>query len=99
MKNAINSSDVLINTTSIGMYPSVEDSPLDKNLINNKLIVCDAVYNPKKTKLLRDAEEIGCKIVIGLSMLVYQGSEAFELWTNSKAPVDLMFKIVEEGLK
>jgi len=99
MEKAINSSDVLINTTSIGMYPNVEDSPLDKNLINKKLIVCDAVYNPKKTKLLLDAEEIGCKIVIGLSMLVYQGTEAFELWTNTKAPVDLMVKVVEECLK
>ncbi|MGB4439312.1 MAG: hypothetical protein WBJ13_08850 [Sedimentibacter sp.] len=78
------------------MYHNINDSPLDKNLLNNKLIVCDIVYNPRKTKLLYDAEKIGCKIVMGLSMLVYQGSEAFELWTNSKAPEELMFKTVEK---
>lgn len=99
MERAIKDSDILINTTSIGMYPNVEESPINKDLLNKKLIVCDAVYNPKKTKLLLDAEEIGCKTVMGLSMLIYQGSEAFELWTNAKAPVDLMFKVVEEGLK
>lgn len=99
MEKAIKDSDILINATSIGMYPNVDKSPISKNLLNKKLIVYDAVYNPKKTKLLLDAEEIGCKTVMGLSMLIYQGSEAFELWTNSKAPVDLMFKVVEEGLK
>ena len=99
MEKAINDSDVLINTTSVGMLPNVDKSPLDKNLLNSKLTVCDAVYNPKKTKLLQDAEEIGCKTVIGLSMLIYQGTEAFQLWTDTKAPVELMFKVVEEGLK
>lgn len=99
MEKAIKDSDILINATSIGMYPNVDKSPISKNLLNKKLIVYDAVYNPKKTKLLLDAEEIGCKTVMGLSMLIYQGAEAFELWTNSKAPVDLMFKVVEEGLK
>lgn len=99
MEKAIKDSDILINSTSVGMYPNVDKSPISKNLLNKKLIVYDAVYNPKKTKLLLDAEEIGCKTVMGLSMLIYQGSEAFELWTNSKAPVDLMFKVVEEGLK
>ncbi len=99
MKKAIDDSDVLINTTSVGMFPNIESSPIDKNLLNKKLIVCDAVYNPKKTKLLCDAEEIGCKTVIGLSMLLYQGAEAFEIWTDAKAPVDLMLKVLEEGLK
>lgn len=98
MKEAINDSDVLINTTSIGMYPDIEYSPIDKSLLNNKLIVCDAIYNPRKTKLLREAEEIGCKIANGLYMLVYQGVEAFERWTDTKAPVDLMSSIVFRGL-
>ena len=99
MEKAINDSNVLINTTSVGMLPNVDNSPLDKSLLNSKLTVCDAVYNPRKTKLLQDAEEIGCKIVIGLSMLIYQGTEAFQLWTDTTAPVELMFKVVEEGLK
>jgi len=97
MKTAIDDSDILINTTSVGMFPDVDCSPIDKDLLNEKLTVCDAVYNPKKTKLLQDAEEIGCKTVIGLSMLLYQGTEAFEIWTGKKAPVDLMLKVLESG--
>lgn len=99
MKIALESSDVFINATSIGMLPDSENSPLVKSLLNKNLIVCDAVYNPKKTKLIRDAEELGCKVVLGLGMLVYQGAEAFELWTNLSAPEDLMLKVVDEGLK
>lgn len=99
IKKALSDSDVLINSTSIGMYPNVEESPIDKNLISKNLIVCDAVYNPRKTKLLKDAEEIGCKILTGMYMFIYQGAEAFELWTNEKAPIDLMYEVVNKSLK
>jgi shikimate dehydrogenase len=99
MKMAINNSHVLINTTSVGMLPDINESPLDKSLLNSKLIVCDIVYNPMETKLLTDAKEKECRIVPGLPMLVYQGAEAFEIWTNMEAPVDIMFKVVEDGLK
>ena len=94
IKEPLNNSDILINTTSVGMLPNIEDSPINKKLLNEKLIVCDIVYNPRKTKLLIDAEEIGCKIVTGLFMLLYQGTEAFEIWTNKKAPVDQMSKVL-----
>jgi shikimate dehydrogenase len=57
--------------------------------------VCDAVYNPRKTKLLKDAEEIGCKTVEGLKMLVNQGAEAFEIWTGVKAPADIMLEVLQ----
>ncbi|MDW5299704.1 MAG: shikimate dehydrogenase [Sedimentibacter sp.] len=99
MKTAIDDSDILINTTNVGMFPNIDFSPIDKDLLNEKLTVCDVVYNPKKTKLLQEAEEIGCETVFGLSMLLYQGAEAFEIWTEKKAPVDLMLKILEDGLK
>jgi len=95
MKTAIDDSHILINTTSVGMFPDVDFSPIDKDLLNEKLTVCDAIYNPKKTKLLQEAEEIGCKTVIGLSMLLYQGTEAFEIWTGKKAPVSLMLKVLK----
>lgn len=98
MKKIICDIDVLINTTSVGMYPDIEATPLDRRLLNEDLIVCDIVYNPKKTKLLTEAEKIGCKIVMGLDMLVYQGVESFELWTKAKAPVDLIFKVLKQEL-
>jgi len=95
MKEVIYDSDVFINTTTVGMYPNVDESPIDKNLLHENLILCDIVYNPRKTKLLEEAEELGCKTVPGLSMLVYQGAESFRLWTGMEAPVDIMFKAVE----
>lgn len=99
MNKALSSSHVLINCTSVGMYPNTEHSPIDKQLLFKDLTVCDVIYNPMKTKLLREAEEVGCKTVVGLPMFVYQGVEAFELWTGMKAPVKTMFRVVEEGLK
>lgn len=99
LKEVIANCDVLINTTSIGMLPDSHNSPIDKTFLHKNLIVSDVVYNPRKTKLIKDAEEIGCKVVLGLGMLVYQGIEAFEIWTDIKAPEELMFKMVDEGLK
>jgi len=95
MKEAIYDSDVFINTTTVGMHPNVDESPIDRSLLHENLILCDIVYNPRKTKLLEEAEELGCKTVPGLSMLVYQGAESFRLWTGMEAPVDIMFKAVE----
>jgi shikimate dehydrogenase len=97
MKEALYDSEILINTTTVGMYPHIDDSPVDKSLLRENLIVCDIVYNPKRTKLLKDAEALGCKVVFGLPMLVYQGAEAFKLWTGMEAPVDVMFKAVESN--
>lgn len=99
MKKAIDESDILVNSTVVGMYPNVENSPIDKSLLHKDLVVYDIVYNPKKTKLLKDAEAIGCKTLSGLWMLVYQGAEAFEMWTGKKAPVKLMYDTVNEILK
>ena len=98
MKKAIDDSHVLVNTTSVGMFPNINESPLNGNLLNENLVVCDIVYNPMKTKLLIDAVQRGCKIVPGLGMFVYQGAEAFEIWTDIKAPVEIMYNTVFEGL-
>ena len=97
MKAAINDSHILINATNVGMYPNIGESPLDENLLNNRLIVCDIVYNPMKTKLLKYAEKKGCKIIPGLPMLVYQGAEAFEIWTDMDAPIETMFEAAEQA--
>ncbi|WP_019228068.1 shikimate dehydrogenase [Sedimentibacter sp. B4] len=96
MKKAIADCQVLINTTSVGMSPDIDSSPLDRELLNPSLTVCDAVYNPRKTRLLKDAEEMGCTTVEGLKMLVNQGAEAFEIWTGIKAPAELMLKAISK---
>lgn len=96
MKKAIADCHVLINTTSVGMSPHIDSSPLDRELLTPSLTVCDAVYNPRKTRLLKDAEEMGCTTVEGLKMLVNQGAEAFEIWTGIKAPAELMLKAISK---
>ena len=98
IKEALKRVDVLINATGVGMYPEVNKSPIDKELLNDDLIVCDLIYNPLKSKLLEDAEEIGARTLNGLGMLIYQGAEAFKIWTGKEAPVEKMFKIIYDEI-
>jgi len=81
---------LLVNATSVGMSPSIDQTPVDSDLLRHDLIVFDIVYNPVKTRLLKEAEAVGAKTVSGVEMLVWQGALAFELWTGLKAPVELM---------
>lgn len=98
IKKSLEEADILINTTSVGTSPKIEEAPIDTNLLNKKLVVYDVIYNPRKTKLLKEAEKLGCKVISGLGMLVYQGVEAFELWTGVEAPTKLMLKTVDRAI-
>lgn len=98
LPGVIDDTDVLINTTSVGMSPNVSDSPVPEGLLHGGLFVYDVVYNPVKTKLLRDAEAKGAGTLSGVKMLVYQGAEAFRMWTGVEPPVELMQRVVEEKL-
>ncbi len=95
---AVQEADIFINATPIGMYPHIDRSIIPKDLLRENLVVFDVVYNPLETKLLREARAVGAKAISGVMMLVYQGVAAFELWTGKKAPVELMKKMVLEGL-
>lgn len=84
-REIIEYSNIIINTTSVGMYPDMDKSPLEEGFMYNKdQIFYDVVYNPVKTKFLADAERNGCKIVNGLGMLLYQGMLSYEIWMNVK---------------
>ena len=91
---ALRNTDVLINTTSVGMHPKEDALPIPADLVPQGMIVSDIVYNPVKTRLLRVAASKGCKPVTGLGMLVYQGAEAFRLWTGAEPPVAEMLEVV-----
>jgi shikimate dehydrogenase len=82
--------DILVNTTSVGMNPDIDKTPVPAGLLKPGLIVFDIVYNPVQTRLLKEAEAAGAKTINGLDMLVWQGAMAFEKWTGQKAPFDLM---------
>ena len=95
---ALEQSEVLINATSVGMSPNINESPVPARLLKPGLVVYDIVYNPMKTKLLREAEAIGGKTIGGLDMLVWQGVSAFEKWTGVKAPIEVMRAEAVKGL-
>lgn len=90
--------DCLINTTPVGMMPDIDTSPVDNAILGNYQCVMDVIYNPLKTKMLKDAEKVGCIIVTGLDMFVRQGAEQIKLWTGLEPPRELMKQVVREQL-
>ncbi|MCC2252851.1 shikimate dehydrogenase [Ruminococcus sp. CLA-AA-H200] len=81
-------SDVLINATRAGMSPMEDVTPVPAEFLRPELAVADVVYNPKETLLVRKAKEAGCRAAIGGSgMLLWQGVEAFRLYTGQEMPV------------
>jgi shikimate dehydrogenase len=89
LKDAVAQSAMLVNATSVGMAPHTEASIIrDTSLFRPDLIVSDVIYNPRETKLLREAKLAGCSVFNGMYMLLYQGAEAFRLWTGQDMPVD-----------
>lgn len=89
--------DLVINATSVGMYPQVHETPVRKELLKN-VLVFDTVYNPLRTRLIRAAEENGCPAITGLAMFINQAALQFEIWTGEQAPLDLMQKVATEVL-
>ncbi|WP_049928287.1 shikimate dehydrogenase [Halopiger goleimassiliensis] len=88
--------DVLVNATSVGMEEDATPVPADA--LHGDLAVLDAVYRPLETRLLRDAADAGATTVDGAWMLLYQGVEAFELWTGREAPVAAMNEALRSRL-
>jgi len=78
--------DIVINGTSIGMWPQVDQSPLDASTIKSGMVVFDTVYNPLETKLLREARSVGARAVDGASMLVHQAWGQIEFWFADLVP-------------
>jgi len=89
---------LLVNATSLGMHPKVEESPIPKELIPEEIMVFDVVYNPLKTRFLKEAEERGAKTISGIDMLIGQGAASFKLWTGRDAPEELMRRTVLKAL-
>jgi len=86
---SVTQSDILANTTRAGMAPDVDTMPISSTeVLRPGLVVTDTVYNPKETKLLREAKAAGCIAIGGVGMLIYQGAAAFKLYTGADMPVD-----------
>ena len=88
LAQAISESALLLNATSVGMAPNTEGTIIeDTSLYHPDLIVSDVIYNPRETRFLKEAKEAGCRTFNGMYMLLYQGAEAFRLWTGKEMPV------------
>ncbi len=89
--------DVLVNATSIGLFPNVDDKPdIAYDTITKNLVVCDVIPNPPHTLFLQAAESRGAKTLDGLGMLVYQGAIGFQMWTGLEAPVKVMYQALKQ---
>jgi shikimate dehydrogenase len=99
VKQALGNAELLVNCTSVGMYPNPLAMPVPKEALHPGLLVYDQVYNPRRTLLLKTAEEIGARTGSGLKMLVYQGAISFEKWTGVEPPVDVMEQAGLEALR
>jgi len=91
--------DVVINTTPIGLFPDVEARlPVDTESLQPRMIVCDLIPNPPQTRFLRDAAMRGCTILDGLGMLVNQGVIGIRLWSGREPSSQVMRQALEKAL-
>ena len=98
--NAMQTADILINTTPLGMFPNVDEMPpVDLKLLPEGALVYDIVYNPVETKLLRTAAELGYPTLNGMSMLLLQGKESYRLYTGQVPDMKVMAKTLEKFLR
>lgn len=98
-QSVIESADILINATPVGMSPKTGESPVEADILHSGLLVYDIVYNPLKTQLIMDAEAAGARTLGGLWMLVYQGVEAFKIWTGIEPSAQTMYKAALAALE
>ncbi|MCL4207945.1 MAG: shikimate dehydrogenase [Pirellulaceae bacterium] len=94
----IAAADVLLHCSPIGMHPHEDASLVEPELFRPGLAVFDAVYNPRRTKLLKDAAAAGCRTIEGIEMFLGQAYVQFELWTGQPAPREVMRQVVEAKL-
>ncbi len=90
--------DLLINATSIGLFPNIHDKPnLEYSSITAGMVVCDVIPNPPHTPFLKEAEARGATTLDGLGMLVHQGAIAFKMWTGLDAPLAVMHQALADA--
>ncbi|YAI82126.1 MAG: shikimate dehydrogenase [cyanobacterium endosymbiont of Rhopalodia sterrenbergii] len=102
LSEIIEETELLINTTSIGMFPDIDDSPIESMLfarMPENAIAYDLIYTPNPTQFLKNAQQQGLMTLDGLEMLVRQGAVALQLWLQKPIPVDVMTQSLRDYLK
>ena len=90
--------DMVVNCTSVGMHPHVDDMPVHPSYLRPGLIVCEMVYTPEQTLLLKEARERNCHVITGVEMFIRQAALQFEHFTGQRAPVELFRKVIRRAL-
>jgi 3-dehydroquinate dehydratase / shikimate dehydrogenase len=90
--------DTLINCTSVGMHPNLDESPIHNSFLKPGLTVFDTIYTPETTLLVREARARGCHVLTGVDMFVRQAGLQFKLFTGQDPPLELMTKLVRRAL-
>ena len=99
LPRALEGTSLIINTTSRGMHPAIDDSPVTKEQLRPEMTVLDLIYYPWRTRLLRDAESMGSRTITGLDVLVHQGAESFRIWFDREPDVKLMMATATEAAR
>ena len=92
VQKKLQDAEILVNATSVGMHPHVDQSLVEPQWLKPNMTVMDIVYNPVETKLAKDAKAAGAKVISGVEMLIYQGAASFKIWTGKSAPIEVMRK-------
>lgn len=90
--------DLIINTTPLGMYPNVNQSPLSSEFFRPGQVVFDMIYNPLETKLLKEAKAAGAQTVSGIEMFIAQGIKQISLWRNADIHTPEIFQLARDTL-
>lgn len=90
--------EIVINCTSVGMFPNTDESPLHNSYLRPGLMVFDLVYNPENTLLIKEARDRGCQVLTGVDMFVRQAALQFKLFTGQDPPLDRITRVVRRAL-
>jgi 3-dehydroquinate dehydratase/shikimate dehydrogenase len=90
--------DLVVNCTSVGLHPHVDETPLHHSFLRPGLVVFDTIYTPEQTLLVKEARERGCHVITGVEMFIRQAALQFQHFTGQPAPIDLFRKVVRRAL-
>ena len=90
--------DIVVNATSVGMHPNVDETPLHAGFLQPGMVVFDTVYNPESTVLVKDARARSCRVVTGVELFARQAALQFELFTGEAVGVAQIQQIVRRAL-
>jgi len=97
LKDELKDNDIIINATSVGMFPNADECPINEYCIPKGKVVMDIVYNPIETKFLESAKKRNCMTINGVDMLVEQGAEALKIWLNME-PEEYLINIMKKSI-